>query len=133
MKNETISISDKSKLSMPIANLVAIIVMVGTVVLMYSQITNRLISLETSRELMSADLLKKAEQTPVDQEQYMLLEFISGQVEKIQEQLSDMSHNKVNITRLQTDMNKALEDIEKLKDKVRANGSWNSIRTLYVC
>ena len=123
MKNETISISDKSKLSMPIANLVAIIVMVGTVVLMYSQITNRLISLETSRELMSADLLKKAEQTPVDQEQYMLLEFISGQVEKIQEQLSDMSHNKVNITRLQTDMNKALEDIEKLKDKVRANGS----------
>jgi peptidoglycan hydrolase CwlO-like protein len=123
MKNETISISDKSKLSMPIANLVAIIVMVGTVVLMYSQITNRLISLETSRELMSADLLKKAEQTPVDQEQYMLLEFISGQVEKIQEQLSDISHNKVNITRLQTDMNKALEDIEKLKDKVRANGS----------
>tara|TARA_Y100000114_G_scaffold137847_1_gene140413 strand:+ start:43 stop:414 length:372 start_codon:yes stop_codon:yes gene_type:complete len=123
MKNETISISDKSKLSMPIANLVAIIVMVGTVVLMYSQITNRLISLETSRELMSADLLKKAEQTPVDQEQYMLLEFISGQVEKIQEQLSDMSHNKVNITRLQTDMNKALQDIEKLKDKVRANGS----------
>ena len=123
MKNETISISDKSKLSMPIANLVAIIVMVGTVVLMYSQITNRLISLETSRELMSADLLKKAEQTPVDQEQYMLLEFISGQVEKIQEQLSDMSHNKVNITRLQTDMNKALEDIEKLKDKVRHNGN----------
>tara|TARA_R100001440_G_scaffold31639_1_gene50232 strand:+ start:1359 stop:1730 length:372 start_codon:yes stop_codon:yes gene_type:complete len=123
MKNETISISDKSKLSMPIANLVAIIVMVGTVVLMYSQITNRLISLETSRELMSADLLKKAEQTPVDQEQYMLLEFISSQVEKIQDQLSDMSHNKVNITRLQTDMNKALEDIEKLKDKVRANGN----------
>ena len=108
---------------MPIANLVAIIVMVGTVVLMYSQITNRLISLETSRELMSADLLKKAEQTPVDQEQYMLLEFISSQVEKIQDQLSDMSHNKVNITRLQTDMNKALEDIEKLKDKVRANGN----------
>ena len=122
MKNETISISDKSKLSMPIANLVAIIIMVGTVVLMYSQITNRLISLETSRELMSADLLKKAEQTPVDQEQYMLLEFISGQVEKIQEQLSDMSHNKVNINRLQTDMNSALEDIEKLKDKVRQNG-----------
>ena len=53
----------------------------------------------------------------------MLLEFTSTQVEKILEQLEDMANNKVNISRLQKDMQKALDDIEKLKDKVRQNGS----------
>tara|TARA_Y100001938_G_C7853035_1_gene311752 strand:+ start:63 stop:440 length:378 start_codon:yes stop_codon:yes gene_type:complete len=120
---DTISISDKSKLSMPIANLIAIIVMVASVVFMYSSLTNRLISLETSRELMSADLLKKAEQTPIDQEQLMLIEFLSSQVEKIQKEMESMMNNRVNIERLQKDMDKVLQDVEKLKDKVRANGS----------
>ena len=120
---DTISISDKSKLSMPIANLIAIIVMVASVVFMYSSLTNRLISLETSRELMSADLLKKAEQTPIDQEQLMLIEFLSSQTEKIQKEMESMMNNRVNIERLQKDMDKALQDVEKLKDKVRANGS----------
>jgi hypothetical protein len=120
---DTISISDKSKLSMPIANLIAIIVMVASVVFMYSSLTNRLISLETSRELMSADLLKKAEQTPIDQEQLMLIEFLSSQTEKIQKEMESMMNNRVNIERLQKDMDKVLQDVEKLKDKVRANGS----------
>ena len=48
MKDQ-ISISDKSKISMPLANLAMVIGLVATVVLMYSQITNRLTSLETSR------------------------------------------------------------------------------------
>ena len=60
---------------------------------------------------------------PADSEQYMLIEFLSGQVEAIQTQLESMMNNKVNITRLQTDMEKALADIEKLKDKLReSNG-----------
>ena len=120
---DTISISDKSKLSMPIANLIAIIVMVASVVFMYSSLTNRLNSLETSRELMSADLLKKAEQTPIDQEQLMLIEFLSSQTEKIQKEMESMMNNRVNIERLQKDMDKFLQDVEKLKDKVRANVS----------
>ena len=55
----------------------------------------------------------------------MLIEFLSGQVESIMKQLEGMMNNKVNIERLQLDMNKALSDIEKLKDKIRAtqNGS----------
>ena len=62
---------------------------------------------------------------PADSEQFMLIEFLSGQVESIMKQLEGMMNNKVNIERLQLDMNKALEDIEKLKDKIRAqsNGS----------
>ncbi|BAQ88502.1 Fibrinogen-like coiled coil protein [uncultured Mediterranean phage uvMED] len=115
-------ISDSTAISMPMRNLIALIVAIGIGILGYSDLTTRLTQLETARQLMEADLLKKAEQTPVNQELYMLLEFTSGQVEKIQEQLEDMSHNKVNITRLQTDMNKALESIEDIKDKVRQNG-----------
>jgi hypothetical protein len=56
---------------------------------------------------------------PADSEQFMLIEFLSGQVESLQTQLKGMMNNQVNIERLQTDMNKALEDIEKLKDKIR--------------
>jgi len=63
---------------------------------------------------------------PADSEQYMLIEFLSGQVEAIQEQLESMMNNKVNITRLQTDMEKALEDIEKLKDKLRESNGHNN-------
>ena len=60
---------------------------------------------------------------PADSEQYMLIEFLSGQVEAIQEQLESMMNNKVNINRLQQDMDKALADIEELKDKIReSNG-----------
>ena len=68
------------------------------------------------------DLVKGADQTPVDQEQFMLLEFVSGQVESMSEDLENMAHNKVNIMRLQKDMEKALTDIESLKDKIRNNG-----------
>ena len=44
---------------------------------------------------------------------------MSKQVEKIQKELDESRHNAVNIQRLQTDMEKAINDIEKLKDKIR--------------
>ena len=56
---------------------------------------------------------------PADSEQFMLIEFLSGQVESLQTQLKGIMNNQVNIERLQTDMEKSLEDIEKLKDKIR--------------
>ena len=72
---------------------------------------------------MSADLLKKSEQLPVDQEQLMLLEDLYKTTEKIEIRIEDMMHNKVNIEFLQKQTEKLLEDVEKLKDKVRRNGS----------
>jgi len=61
---------------------------------------------------------------PADSEQFMLIEYMSGQLEKMQKQLDNMMHNKVNIIRLQEDMKEARENIEKLKDKIReTNGS----------
>ena len=49
----------------------------------------------------------------------MLIEFLSGQVEQIQKDLQNMMNNAVNIERLQKDMDKALADIEELKDSLR--------------
>ena len=116
-------ISENTSVSMPMKNMIGIVVAVAMGVFAYTEVTARLTSLETSRELFQADLLKKSEQLPVDQEQLMLLEDLYKTVEKIEIRIEDMMHNKVNIQFLQKNQEKILADIEKIKDKVRANGS----------
>ena len=117
------SLSEKTEIGLPIKNLLGLLGAVATAVWAYFGILERLNTIETRQTLFEADLVKAADQTPVDQEQFMLLEFVSEQVDGISEDLEDMSHNKVNIQRLQTDMEKALSDIEDLKDKVRNTGN----------
>jgi hypothetical protein len=107
---------------MPMKTVASLIILVAMGVFAYTELTSRLVSLETSRELMSADLLKKSEQVPVDQEQLMLLEDLYKTTEKIETRIEDMMHNKVNIQFVTKQLEKALDDIEVLKDKVRANG-----------
>ena len=63
---------------------------------------------------------------PADSEQYMLIEFLSGQVESMQEEMAGMMNNSVNIKRLQTDIEKLLKDVETLKDKIRASNGYKS-------
>ncbi len=121
MKDQ-VQLSDKTKLSMPIANLIGLIVIVASVVFMYSEITGRLTSLETSRELFESDLLKKSTQLPTDQEQYMLLEHLAGQVEIIQNELQESRHDTVNLNRAMKDIEKMQVVIEDMKDKIRSNG-----------
>jgi len=116
-------VSENTKVSTDIKTIAGIIAAVAIAVFAYTELTARLVSLETSRELFQADLLKKSEQLPVDQEQLMLLEDLYKSVEKIEVRIEDMMHNKVNIEYIQKQMDKALKDIEVLKDKVRANGS----------
>ena len=116
-------VSENTSVSMPIKNMVGIIVAVAMGIFAYTEVTARLTSLETSRELFQADLLKKSEQLPTDQEQFMLLEDLYKTVEKIETRIEDMMHNKVNIQFLQKQTEKLLEDVEQLKDKVRANGN----------
>jgi hypothetical protein len=123
MSNKAMKISEEAAVQMPMKTVASLIVMVAMGVFAYTEITGRLTSLETSRELMQADLLKKSEQLPVDQEQLMLLEDLYKTTEKIEKRIEDMMHNKVNIQFLQKQMEKALLDLENLKDKVRANGS----------
>ena len=117
------NLKEGTKVSTDLKTILGIVAAVALGVFAYTELTARLVSLETSRELFQADLLKKSEQLPVDQEQLMLLEDLYKAVEKIEIRIEDMMHNKVNIQFLQKNQEKILSDIEAIKDKVRANGS----------
>ncbi len=56
---------------------------------------------------------------PADSEQFMMIEDLYKTVDKINKHVEDMALNKVNIQFLRTQMDKVLEDIEKLKDSAR--------------
>ena len=116
-------ISDNTAVSMPIRNLVAILLAVAAGVWSYSEITTRLITLETSEQLMKQDLLEASTQKPIDQEQFMLIEDIYKTTEKLEKTQEQNMTNKVNIQFLNKQLEKALIDVEKLKDKVRKNGN----------
>ena len=123
-KNQTANIiSDKTNIAMPIKNMIGIIALICSFIFAYTQITSRLTSLETKAELMSADLLKKAEQTPKNLEIYMLLEMNAESIEKLQTSIESMMHNRVNIDFLKNQVDKLQKDVENLKDKVRNNGN----------
>ena len=136
-----LDVSDQTAISMPMRNLLSIIAAVAVGVWAYFGVIERLNKLETNTTLLTKDL-EQAEEAlsldieknnefrikwprgdlgspPADSEQFMLIEFLSGQVEAIQTQLEGMMNNKVNIERLQKDMEKALNDIEELKDSLR--------------
>ena len=119
-------ISENTSVSMPVKNMIGIVIAVSMGIFAYTELTSRLTSLETSRELFQADLLKKSEQLPTDQEQYMLLEALFSDVEKLQKNQEQNMTNKVNIEFTQKQLEKLLTDVEKLKDKVRQNGSYNN-------
>ena len=134
MANDRLDVSDKTAISMPMRNLLAILSATAVGVWAFFGIQERLNTLETRNTLMEADLIENTAfrigwprgemgSLPADSEQFMLIEYMSGQMTKMQTQLDNMMHNKVNIIRLQEDMKEARENIEKLKDKVReANG-----------
>ena len=116
-------ISENTSVSMPMKNMIGIIIAVAMGVFAYTEVTSSLTSLETSRELFQADLLKKSEQKPTDQEQFMLIEALFEDVEKLIKNQEQNMTNKVNIEFLKSQLEKALNDVEQLKDKVRANGT----------
>ena len=123
MSIKPLKISEQAAVQMPMKTVASLILLVAAGVFAYTELTARLVSLETSRELMKADLLKASDQKPVDQEQFMLLESLFSDVEKLIENQEQNVTNKVNIEFNKQLLEKALEDIEKLKDKVRENGN----------
>ena len=123
MANKPLNISESAAVQMPMKTVASLIILVSMGVFAYTEITARLTSLETSRELFQADLLKKSEQLPTDQEQYMLIEDLYKTTEKLEITQEQNMTNKVNIEFLKAQLEKALDDVEDLKDKVRANGN----------
>ena len=123
MSKQPLNIGEEARVQMPMKTVASLIVLVAMGVFAYTELTSRLVSLETSRELFENDLLKKSEQVPVDQEQHFLLEDLYKSVEKMEETQEMNMTNKVNIEFLREQLDKALRDIEDLKDKVRKNGN----------
>ena len=121
MKN--LKLSENTGIQLPAKNLIAIVAGAILATESFFELENRIGSLETSRELFQADLLKKSEQLPTDQEQFMLLEHLASQVESIQKEMELMRNNNVNIKYAMSDIEKIKEQLEIIKDKVRANGS----------
>ena len=117
-------ISENTSISMPMRNLISILGAVAIGVWAYFGVIERLNNIETRATLFEADLLKAADQKPIDQEQYMLLEFTTKQLETIQTEMESMMSNTVNINFLKDQVSKLQQDVEKLKDKVRQNGSY---------
>ena len=140
-------ISDNTSISMPMRNLISIMAAVAIGVWAYFGVTERITMLETKSQLAEKDVNQaverlEGEQTknsefrikwprgelgspPADSEQFMLIEHIAGQVEKIQNRMEDMMNNGVNITRLQQDVKDLRADVEKLKDEQRSLKSQN--------
>ena len=116
-------LNENTAVAMPIKNMIGIIIGVAMGIFAYTEITARLTSLETSRELMLNDLLKASDQKPIDQEQFLIQESLAGDLEKLIVRVDEMMHNGVNIQRMIKDIDRLRSDVEKLKDKVRQNGN----------
>ena len=129
-------VSDNTPVSMPMRNLLSIIAAVGIGVWFAFGVIERLNNIETQQTLIENDLEKAVEfsikwprgelgSLPADSEQFMLIEHMAGQIEKIQIAIEEGMHNKVNIEFLKTQVEKLQEDVEKLKDKIRKNGNYD--------
>ena len=127
-------LSDNTAISMPMRNLLSILAAVGVGVWAYFGVIERLNNVETNHKLVINDLEKNTDfrikwprgelgSLPADSEQFMLIEHMAGQIEKHTEQLEGGMHNKVNIEFLSKQVEKLLADVEKLKDKIRQNGT----------
>ena len=107
-------VSENTQVSLPIRNLIGIVVAVAVGVWAYFGIEERLNRLETADTLFQADLLKKAEQEPKNLELYMLIEHLAGQIESIEKEIDASRYNKVNIDHLK-------EQVDLLQKKLNGN------------
>jgi len=114
-----VKISDNTNISLPVRNLLALIFIICSGLYGFFQVQERLNVLETSKQLMEADLLKKAEQTPKNLEMLMLIEMNAKILEKHQMQLDENIHTKV----LLTEANKKIEKLQQDVEKLIRNGS----------
>jgi len=123
-------ISENTAVSMPMRNLLSIIVAVGIGVWFAFGVIERLNNIETQQTLIEKDLEQAVEfsikwprgelgSLPADSEQFMLIEHMAGQIEKIQEQIEAGMHNKVNIEFLQKQVEKLQTTLEKVQEEHR--------------
>ena len=130
MSKTPLNISDEARVQMPMKTVLSLITMVALGTWAYFGIIETQNRLATQVEIMSKDLEMNTEfrikwprgqlgSLPADSEQFMMIEDLYKQVDKLIEAIEDGMHNKVNIEFLTKQMNKALQDIEELKDSNR--------------
>ena len=114
----------------------SLIVIVALGTMGYFQIIERLNVADTRIQIMEKDLEENTEfrikwprgqlgSLPADSEQYMMIEDLYKTTDKLNAHIENMALNKVNIEFLRKQMDKVLEDIEKLKDANREIGYKN--------
>jgi len=126
----TLKISDEARVQMPMKTVFSLIAMVAIGTWAYFGIIENQNRMSTQLEIMNKDLEMNTEfrikwprgmlgSLPADSEQYMMLEDLYKTTDRINKQIENMMHNKVNIEFLTKQMEKALQDIEQLKDSNR--------------
>ena len=140
MANKPLSISESAAVQMPMKTVASLIIIVALGTMGYFQMVERLNIADTKIKIMEQDVEQNTEfrikwprgqmgSLPADSEQYMMLEDLYKTTDRLNKHIESMALNKVNIEFLTKQMDKVLQDIEKLKDANREigykNGSYN--------
>jgi len=136
MNKKPLNISESAAVQMPMKTVASLITMVALGTWAFFGVQEKLNQHSTKLEIMEKDLVLNTEfrikwprgllgSLPADSEQFMLIEELYKQVDKIQLRVDGMLHNEVNINALTKAVTKLQNDVEKLKDKQRdfANGN----------
>ena len=132
----TLKISDEARVQMPMKTVASLITLVAIGTWAFFGIQEKLNQHSTQLKMMGKDSELNTEfrikwprgllgRLPADSEQFMLIEELYKQMDKVQKRVDGMLHNEVNIEALNKAVNKLQSDVEKLKDKQRqfANGT----------
>ena len=141
MSNKPLNISEEAAVQMPMKTVASLIIIVALGTMGYFQMIEKLNQHSTRLELMEKDLTENTDfrikwprgqlgSLPADSEQFMLIEDLYKQVEKLAENQEMNMSNKIKIEFIEGQLKKALQDIEKLKDanremKYNGNGSYS--------
>ena len=136
MTNQRMDVSDKTAISMPMRNLISILAAVAVGVYAFFGIQERLNNVETRSTLMEADLTKNTEfrikwprgelgSLPADAQQDLLIEFMASQLESMQSDMESMMSKQRQMCIRDRDIERLLNDVEKLKDKLRESNGGN--------
>ena len=136
MSKKPLNISEEAAVQMPMKTVASLIIIVALGTMGYFQIIERLNVADTRIQIMEKDLEENTEfrikwprgqlgSLPADSEQFMMIEDLYKTTDKLNAHIESMALNKVNIQFLRTQMDKVLEDIEKLKDANREIGFKN--------
>ena len=122
-------INENTNIGLPLRNLIGLISAVVIGAWFAFGVIERLNQLETANKLFEQDLLEASKQKPIDQEQFMLIEYITKQLEKHAKMLEDNVHTGVMLKQYDKEIERLKKDVEKLKDATRdikfANGNGN--------